>query len=196
MILTLLQSKIITMKIFVINGHKYYPFSQGKLNKTLFNKIIELVSPSNDVKTTVVENGYKLNEEIDKYLWADIIIIQMPINWFSFPGLFKSYIDDVYKHGSFYGFSEEYGRGGLLKDKKYMYSLTMNSPEEAFNNPEEFYNGKTLDEVIYAMHKLQEYCGLQKLEKFAVYDVVKHPDIPRYLKQLEKHIQTYILNIH
>ena len=196
MILTLLQSKIITMKIFVINGHKYYPFSQGKLNKTLFNKIIELVSPSNDVKTTVVENGYKLNEEIDKYLWADIIIIQMPINWFSFPGLFKSYIDDVYKHESFYGFSEEYGRGGLLKDKKYMYSLTMNSPEEAFNNPEEFYNGKTLDEVIYAMHKLQEYCGLQKLETFAVYDVVKHPDIPRYLKQLEKHIQTYILNIH
>ena len=196
MILTLLQSKIITMKIFVINGHKYYPFSQGKLNKTLFNKIIELVSPSNDVKTTVVENGYKLNEEIDKYLWADIIIIQMPINWFSFPGLFKSYIDDVYKHESFYGFSEEYGRGGLLKHKKYMYSLTMNSPEEAFNNPEEFYNGKTLDEVIYAMHKLQEYCGLQKLETFAVYDVVKHPDIPRYLKQLEKHIQTYILNIH
>lgn len=196
MVLTLLQSKIITMKIFVINGHKYYPFSQGKLNKTLFNKIIELVSPSNDVKTTVVENGYKLNEEIDKYLWADIIIIQMPINWFSFPGLFKSYIDDVYKHGSFYGFSEEYGRGGLLKDKKYMYSLTMNSPEEAFNNPEEFYNGKTLDEVIYAMHKLQEYCGLQKLETFAVYDVVKHPDIPRYLNQLEKHIQTYILNIH
>ena len=45
------------MKIFVINGHKYYPFSQGKLNKTLFNKIIELVSPNNDVKTTVVENG-------------------------------------------------------------------------------------------------------------------------------------------
>lgn len=94
------------MKIFVINGHKYYPFSQGKLNKTLFNKIIELVSPSNDVKTTVVENGYKLNEEIDKYLWADIIIIQMPINWFSFPGLFKSYIDDVYKHGSFYGLAK------------------------------------------------------------------------------------------
>lgn len=196
MILISMRFKITDMNIFVINGHKYYPFAQGRLNKTFFDKIVELVSPHNDVKTTIVENGYELNEEIEKYLWADIIIIQTPINWFSFPGLFKSYIDDVYKHGSFYGPSEEYGRGGLLKDKKYMYSLTMNSPKEAFNNPTEFYNGKTLDEVIYAMHKLQEYCGLKKLETFAVYDVVKHPDIPRYLNQLEKHIQTYILNIH
>ena len=184
------------MKIFVLNGHKYYPFSQGRLNRTIFNRILEIIKPDNEVKTTIVENGYELNDEVGKFLWADIIIIQTPINWFSFPGLFKSYIDNVYKHGSFYGQSKEYGQGGLLTGKKYMYSLTMNSPQEAFNNPSGFYNGKSLDEVIYAMHKLQDYCGLEKLKTFAVYDVVKHPDITRFLIELDVHIKSNILNIH
>lgn len=181
------------MKFLVINGHKYYPFAQGRLNKTLFDKIIELIKPNNEVQTTVVEDGYDLDTEINKFLWADTIIIQTPINWFSFPGMFKSYIDDVYKHGSFYGPSEEYGMGGLLKDKKYMYSLTWNSPCSAFSQYGEFYDGRSIDEVIIAMHKLQQYCGMHKIETFSCNDVVKHPDIQLFLERLEKHIKKYIL---
>lgn len=181
------------MKFLVINGHKYYPFAQGRLNKTLFDKIIELIKPNNEVQTTVVEDGYDLDTEINKFLWADTIIIQTPINWFSFPGMFKSYIDDVYKHGSFYGPSEEYGMGGLLKDKKYMYSLTWNSPCNAFSQYGEFYDGRSIDEVIIAMHKLQQYCGMHKIETFSCNDVVKHPDIQLFLERLEKHIKKYIL---
>lgn len=56
------------MNIFVLNGHKYYPFAQGRLNKTLFDKIIELVTPDNQIKTTIVENGYDLNEEIENFV--------------------------------------------------------------------------------------------------------------------------------
>lgn len=184
------------MNIFVINGHKYYPFSQGKLNRTLFNKIVELVTPGNQIKTTIIEEGYELDKEIDKFLWADIIIIQTPINWFSFPGTFKSYIDDVYKHGSFYGPSEEYGKGGLLKDKKYMYSLTWNSPCYAFSELGGFFDGRGMDEAIIAMHKLQQYCGMQKIETFSCNDVVKHPDIQLFLERLEKHINKYVLKIN
>ena len=181
------------MKFLVINGHKYYPLAQGRLNKTLFDKIIELIKPNNEVQTTVVEDGYDLDTEINKFLWADTIIIQTPINWFSFPGMFKSYIDDVYKHGSFYGPSEEYGMGGLLKDKKYMYSLTWNSSCNAFTQYGEFYDGRSIDEVIIAMHKLQQYCGMHKIETFSCNDVVKHPDIQLFLERLEKHIKKYIL---
>ena len=56
------------MKFLVINGHKYYPFAQGRLNKTLFDKIIELIKPNNEVQTTVVEDGYDLDTEINKFL--------------------------------------------------------------------------------------------------------------------------------
>lgn len=181
------------MKYLVINGHKYYPFSQGRLNKTLFDKIIEVVSPENEVQSTVVENGYDVQTEIDKFMWADKIIIQTPINWFSFPGIFKTYIDEVYKHGDFYGPSTEYGKGGKLTDKKYMYSLTCNSPYEAFFQNGHFYDGRGVDEVFIAMHKLQEYSGLQKMKTFVCFDVIKHPDVPLYLSNLEEHLKKYVL---
>ncbi len=184
------------MKILVINGHKYYPFAQGRLNKTLFNKIIELISLDNDVKTTIIENGYNTDEEIEKFLWADIIIFQTPMNWFAVPYILKEYFDNVYRYGIFYEGSKNYGEGGLLKNKKYMYSITMNSPQYAFEQTDKFFDGRGLDEVIIALHKLQQYCGMEKIETFAVYDVVKNPDISLYLANLEKHIKKYILNIN
>ena len=182
------------MNILLINGHKWYPYSQGKLNKTLFNAIYEILNDNYSIFTTIVENGYNTKEEIDKFLKSDIIIFQTPINWFSFPWSLKQYIDDVYRHGIFFGPSDEYGQGGLLKNKKYMYSLTMNSPAEAFGNKNKFYNGKKLDEVIYAMHKVQEYSGLRQIETFAAYDVIKNPNVKLYLKQLENHLKRYIFS--
>lgn len=181
------------MKFLVINGHKYYPFAKGELNRTLFNKIVDVVSPNNEIDTTIVEEGYDLKTEVDKFLSSDIIIIQTPINWFSFPGVFKSYIDDVYKHGSFYGPSDRYGRGGLLHNKRYMYSLTMNAPKQAFESTDGFYDFRAPDDAFIAMHKLQQYCGLEKIKTFCCFDVVKNPDVPRYLTDLENHLNKYVL---
>lgn len=184
------------MKFLVINGHKYYPFSQGRLNKTLFDKIVEVVSPNNEVETTIVQDGYDLQTEIDKFIRADIIIFQSPVNWFSYPGLFKSYIDEVYKHGSFFGPSDRYGRGGLMHNKRYMLSLTMNSPKAAFEETDGFYDFRHPDEVFLAMHKLQQYCGIEKINTFCCFDVVKHPDIPRFLSELEEHLTKYVLPLN
>lgn len=179
------------MNIFVLNGHKYYPFAQGKLNRTLFDKIVSQLSENNEIKTTIVENGYNVAEEIEKFKWADVIIFQTPINWFSFPAIFKSYFDDVYRHGSFYGSSDAYGQGGMMKGKKYMYSLTWNSPEDSFEKFGGFYDGRGVDGVIIAMHKLQEYCGFEKISTFSCFDVVHNPDIQKYLSELEAHLHKY-----
>ena len=77
------------MRIFVINGHKYYWYATGKLNCTLFREIVDTLMPHHEVKSTIVELGYSVEEEIEKYRWADIIIYQTPINWFSVPCLLK-----------------------------------------------------------------------------------------------------------
>ncbi len=179
------------MNILLLNGHKYYPFAQGRLNKTLFDKILEILSTHNQLKTTVIEKGYELEGEIDKFKWADSVIFQMPVNWFSFPAITKAYIDDVYRHGLFYGPSENYGEGGLMKGKKYMYSLTWNSPEAAFEQSGGFFDGRGVDEVIIAMHKLQQFCGFEKIPTFSCFDVVHNPDIPSYLSDLEIHLNKY-----
>lgn len=181
----------IFMKIFIINGHKYYPFAQGRLNKTLFDKVLEILADGNQLMTTVIEDGYKLEDEVEKFQQADIVIFQMPINWFSFPAVTKAYIDDVYRHGVFYGPSESYGRGGLMTGKKYMYSLTWNSPKEAFLQSGGFFDGRGVDEVIVAMHKVQEFCGFERIPSFSCFNVVHNPDIPKYLNELELHLRKY-----
>ena len=84
------------MKILVINGHKYYWYSTGKLNGTLFEEIVTTLSQDHEVKSTVVEMGYSCEEEIEKYIWADAIIYQNPINWYSVPWILKKYYDEIF----------------------------------------------------------------------------------------------------
>jgi len=182
----------ILMKVLVINGHKYYSYAQGKLNKTLFDTIVDTLKPLHEIKTTVIQEGYDAEEEIAKFLWADIIVFQTPVNWFGMPGMFKTYVDEIYRYGVFYGPSESYGKGGLLKGKKYMYSLTWNTPREEFNKPNGFFDNKSVDDVIIAMHKLQEFCALEKIETFSVHDVVKNPNVPEFVQQLKEHLKTHI----
>ena len=83
--------------IFLINGHQYWEISKGELNKSLveFAKKV-LTQKGYSVKTTHVDDVYDPKEEVEKFMWADFIIFQTPVYWFSIPGRFKSYIDEVY----------------------------------------------------------------------------------------------------
>ena len=40
-----------------------------------------------------------LSSEIEKYLWADTVIYQMPGWWMGEPWILKKYIDDVFTIG-------------------------------------------------------------------------------------------------
>lgn len=176
--------------ILVINGHQKYPFADGRLNQTIFENIVEFLSMHYDVKTTVIHKGYLVEEEQEKFQWADAIVFQSPMFWYSIPGAFKTYIDKVYSHGIFFDAAvDKYGSGGLFNGKKYMFSLTLNTPEETFGNPDSFLEGRSLDETIFHLHKTQQYCGMEPLKTFAVYDVIKNPLILQYLDNLKKHIK-------
>ena len=184
------------MNILVINGHKYYPFSEGRLNRTLFNEIVRILEENGqNIRTTIIENGYDIGEEVEKFKWADMIIFQSPVNWFSVPWLLKKYIDEVYQHGIFYTGSEKYGDGGLFKEKKYMFSMTCNASEEAFYNiSSPFFECKSPDDIIIALHKLHQYCAMKPVRSFFCFDVIHNPVVEKYLKALANHLHIYVLN--
>ena len=69
--------------------------------------------------------------------------------------------------------SKKYGSGGLMNDKKYMLSLTYNCPESEFDNKEGFFEGLSLDEANYAVHKTFQFCGAKQLETYAIHDIFK-----------------------
>ncbi|QPC45593.1 NAD(P)H-dependent oxidoreductase [Mangrovibacillus cuniculi] len=178
--------------ILVINGHEYYDFAKGQLNKTLFEDIVSTLSDKFEVKTTIVEEGYDVKKEQEKFQWADVVIFQTPIYWFSLPAAMKKYIDQVYAYGVFFGPAiNQYGDGGLMEGKKYMFSTTWNAPETAFNDTNEgsFLQGKDIEDAIAHLHHMQRYVNMVPLKTFGAHDVVANPDIEKYRSELKKHLQ-------
>lgn len=175
--------------ILIINGHQKYKSSEGRLNDTLTETMVGFLSQENHVQTTIIQNGYEIAEEQKKFIWADSIIYQTPIYWFSVPGLLKTYMDQVYEYGLFFKGSDQYGRGGLLTGKKYMFSLTWNAPEGAFNDEAQFFGGSNLEEAIAHLHRAQEFIGMQPVKSFACYDVVKNPQVDTYKSALKAHLR-------
>lgn len=186
-------------KILIINGHQKVGGKGGRLNATLAQVAEKFfLSRKDEVKKTAVDADYGVEEEVGKFLWADIVVHITPVYWMSVPWLFKKYIDEVFSAGhgkmrSGDGRSAElpeknYGRGGLLK-AKYMLVTTWNAPRGAFSDKKEFFEGKTVDDVFFHFHKCQEFCGMARLPSFSCHDVVKNPKINDDLKAFERHLK-------
>ncbi|WP_046227312.1 NAD(P)H-dependent oxidoreductase [Paenibacillus dauci] len=174
--------------ILIINGHEHYVYSQGRLNKTLFDELIANLSGKFNIQTTVVQEGYDVKEEQEKFKWADVIIFQTPIYWFSLPTMFRRYFDKVYEYGVIFQGAEKYGQGGLLQGKKYMFSTTWNAPESEYNNPEGFFKGKDLEGTLEHLHYTQRFAGMEPLASFGIHDVISNPDIEKFTAQLRSHL--------
>ncbi|GKW28259.1 NAD(P)H-dependent oxidoreductase [Pectobacterium brasiliense] len=185
--------------ILLIDAGKSFAHSKGELNHTLTDVAASFLrDKGHDVRVTVVDNGYDIEQEIQNYLWADTIIYQMPGWWMDTPWILKKYIDEVFTagHGSLYASdgrsrsdaSKKYGSGGLLQGRKYMLSLTWNAPLEAFDDPEQFFHGVGVDGVYLPFHKANQFIGLSPLPTFICNDVIKAPDVPAYLANYRQHL--------
>lgn len=192
--------------IFIINGHQKYPFSPGKLNASLTQKAELFFNDHGyEVRKTTMEDQYDVNEEIEKFQWADVVFFQTPLNWMGVSWSFKKYIDEVFSFGMMGEMSDgdgrsseapkkNYGLGGKLSGK-YMMSVTANAPKEAFNNPDEaFFGGMSEDELLRPMHLNFKWFGLEPLKTFMAYDVMKNPDIENDFQRFDSHLKNLFAN--
>lgn len=186
--------------ILIINGHQYYPFSEGKLNATLVDKAVSLLEGKGHA-TRVVTMSEEINveQELKNHAWADVVIFQSPINWMGVTWTFKKYMDEVYTAGMGGELcigdgrnaeepKKNYGTGGVLTNTKYMMSVTFNAPSESFNDANEFFEGKSVDELLFPMHMNFKFFGMKALPTFACFDVMKNADIESDLAKFEAHI--------
>jgi modulator of drug activity B len=193
--------------IFIINGHEPYEFSKGLLNRSLIERLENLLPNDKfDIKTTTMQDEYNVEDEISKHQWADIIVVQMPVNWMATPWSFKKYQDYVYSFGmdgrlcagdgrSRQDTTKQYGTGGTLKGKKYMLSLTFNAPKDAFNDDNQwFFEGKSVDDLFWPTHLNFKFFGMEALPTFVCYDVLKNPEIENDFIRFDQHIIQHIIN--
>ena len=187
--------------ILILNGHQPYPFAQGTLNATLVERARDrLVGLGNDVTVTTIAEGYETEEEVARHQWADVIIMQFPVNWMGVPWSFKKYMDDVYTAGmdgrlcagdgrTADAPKANYGMGGTLTGTRYMISATLNAPAEAFDDPAEpFFAGSSLDDLLRPVHLNAKFFGMRSLPTYGAFDVMKNPTIEDDLRRFDAHL--------
>lgn len=197
------------MNILIINTHEHYPFSEGRLSAAMADLAADVCQNQGyEVQRTNMQEEHNIETELQKHLWADVIILQIPVNWMSVPWPFKKYMDQVYTAGmqgqlcDGDGRSREipdkqYGTGGKLQHTRYLMSLTFNAPKAAFDDPEQYlFQGHSVDDLMRPMHMNFRFFGMTGLPTFVCYDVIKNPDtdndLNRYRIHLQEHLQVQI----
>ena len=188
-------------KILIINAHHAYPFAEGRLNGSLVQMADEILkSKGHETRVVKVDDGYDVEQELENHQWADIVLLQTPVNWMGVPWTFKKYMDEVYTAGmggqltDGDGRNEDapkknYGAGGTLSGKKYMLSLTFNAPEESFNDPSEYlFQGKGVDDLFFPMHMNFRFFAMEPLPTFAAYDVMKKAEPEKEFGRFSAHL--------
>ncbi|EAK0464870.1 NAD(P)H-dependent oxidoreductase [Campylobacter upsaliensis] len=196
------------MQALLINGSKKFGNDGTRLNATLQSVAKEeLESKGYKVLETIIDKGYKVEEELKKIKDSHLIIYQMPAWWMGEPWIVKKYIDEVYLAGVGVLFANDgrsradeslkYGSGGLARggglarDKRVMLSVTWNAPKEAFIESNGFFEGVGVEGVYLHLRKAHEFCGMEWLPIFMCNDVVKNPQVERYITKYREHIRTY-----
>lgn len=192
-------------RVLVINAHQSYPgISEGRLNRTMVNVIKEeLEKKGYEVRVTSIEQGYNIDNEVKKHLWADIIITQSPVYWFGAPWIYKKYIDEVFTAGmiqqSFISGdgrtpkdpTRQYGTGGKLQGKQFLLSLTMNAPRDVFDDPsQKLHEGRSLDDLFWSTTSVYKFCGIEILPTFGSFDVISAPQIQSDIERLKQRLSS------
>ena len=195
-------------KILVINGGKTFAHSGGRLNTTLTEWDSEFFTPENGFElkiTQVGEENYNANEEVEKFVWADVVIYHFPIWWMYLPFSLKEYFDKVltagHRKGLYYSDGRKannpernYGTGGLMQGTRYLVTTTWNAPKTAFTLPEEFFQGRSVDDgVLFPFHRMNAFCGLEPLPSKHFHDVEKNgsPELTASFKvEYLEHLRT------
>ncbi|AXI04059.1 flavodoxin family protein [Aquirhabdus parva] len=189
--------------VLIINAHQFYEgISSGSLNQTLVETIkADMEQRGHTVQLTDIEQGYDIEAEVQKHVWADLIILQSPVYWFGTPWIYKKYVDEVFTAGltdqrllvddgrTREDPSKQYGTGGKMQGKQYMLSLTWNAPEEAFGNDQQvLFAGKTVDDVFVSNSANYKFCGAEVLPSFSSFNVIKQADVQGDLAKLREHL--------
>ncbi|WP_055700106.1 MULTISPECIES: NAD(P)H-dependent oxidoreductase [Streptomyces] len=135
--------------------------------------------------------------EQEKLLWADTVILQFPLWWYSMPAILKGWVDRVLTYRFGYGvgehsdtkYGERYGEG-TLAGKRAMLSVTVGGPERHYSA--RGINGPIEDLLFPIHHGILYYPGLDVLPPFVQYgsDKLTEEDFADVAKAWEQRLLT------
>jgi NAD(P)H dehydrogenase (quinone) len=118
----------------------------------------------------------EIEAEQQKLLWADFVIFQFPLWWFSMPAILKGWVERVFAYKFAYGIGEHAGERwgdrygeGTLKGRKAMVVTTAGGREPHYRP--RGVNGYLEDLLWPIQHGIFFYPGMDSLPAFTVFEI-------------------------
>jgi NAD(P)H dehydrogenase (quinone) len=119
--------------------------------------------------------------EQNKLRWADAVILQFPLWWFSMPAIMKGWVERVYAYGFAYGVGEHsdarwgdrYGEG-VFAGKRAMLVVTTGGWDSHYSA--RGINGPIDDVLFPIQHGVLHYPGFDVLPPFVIYRTSRMDD--------------------
>ncbi len=135
------------------------PYGIGPAQFVLFGRAYETGTLSADIAA-----------EQDKLRWADTVILQFPLWWYSMPAILEGWVDRVFTYKFAYGVGEHsdtrYGEG-TLAGKRAVLSVTIGGREPYYSD--RGINGPIDDLLFPIQHGILYYPGMDVLPPFVTY---------------------------
>lgn len=141
-----------------------------------------------------------IKEEQEKLKWADLVVFQFPIWWFSVPAILKGWFDRVLAAGVAWNFGMIYDKG-LFRGKKAMLAVTTGGPKDLYSK-----DGAHAAGIVEMLHPILHgtlfFCGMDVLPPFVAYGVFQAGEEgrKRYLEEYKNRLleldRTTLLKSH
>ncbi|MFG1946168.1 NAD(P)H-dependent oxidoreductase [Nonomuraea sp. NPDC048826] len=138
-----------------------------------------------------------IRAEQEKLLWADTIIFQFPLWWYTMPAILKGWFDRVFTYHFAYGvgehsdvkYGERFGEGTLM-GRRGLLSVTVGGRESHY--APRGINGPIDDLLFPIQHGILYYPGIDVLPPFVVYNADRIDDegFPDVAKAWEQRLLT------
>ncbi|MBZ5610504.1 MAG: NAD(P)H-dependent oxidoreductase [Acidobacteriia bacterium] len=112
----------------------------------------------------------QLKAEMDKLVWADLVIFQFPLWWFSLPAILKGWVDRVFAMGFSYTPTERF-ETGIFRGKRAMLAFTTGGPPASYGP-----DGKNGDLDVLLRHVqygMFRFVGMDVLPPFIAYGAAR-----------------------
>lgn len=162
--------------ILIIYAHPYP--DKSNVNETM----LRFAASNSDV---VIRSLYDLYPDFDINVeaeqkaveHADVLVLQHPMYWYSYPPLLKLWIDKVFTQGWAYG-----AGATALKNKNLLWAVTTGGDQEHFNGGDHL----SFPALAQPLQATANYCGMRWLSPVIVHGAFK-ADQARLLKQIRQY---------
>lgn len=129
-----------------------------------------------------------LKAEMDALVWADLVVLNFPLWWSSFPAILKGWFDRVIAFGFAYHPREMHYETGAFKGKKAMCVVTAGGSQQAYSEGGEHGDLNKILDHIY--HGLFYYTGMTVLPPYYTWrtHLADQDTLKTYIEKYKEHL--------